>query len=76
MIYAETVLEIWIDVGIGILLVFFAIQGLRKALKQNSRKTELRMLVSIKAERLKIKSENRRTRENGGNETIEIRKRL
>ena len=55
MMYAETVLEIWIDVGIGILLVFFSVLGLRKAFKDNSHNTELKMLATVESEKIKIK---------------------
>jgi len=52
MMYAKAVLEIWIDVGMFILVIFFAIQDLRKALRQNSRKTELGMMAAIQAEKM------------------------
>jgi hypothetical protein len=74
MMYAETVLEIWIDVGMGILLVFFAIQGLLKALRLNSRKTDLRMLATVKAEKLKMQHGGSQTEGNGGKVTTETGK--
>lgn len=66
MMYAETVLEIWIDLCIGILFVFFAVQGLRRVFRDGSGKTELKMLTAVEAEKLKMKQKNGRMAVNGG----------
>jgi hypothetical protein len=69
MMYAEAVLEIWFHVGAGVLLVFFFIQGVRRAFRQNSRRTELRMLATVEAEKLRLKEGEREAGEQDGGTT-------
>jgi NADH:ubiquinone oxidoreductase subunit 6 (subunit J) len=59
--YEEALMEIWVRVGEVVLLVVFVVMGVRKALRQNSKNTELRMLATVEAAKLKA-------REKEGNE--------
>lgn len=61
--YAETVLEIWIDIAAAILLVLFVIQGFRKAFRQQSKRMELRMMATVEAQKLRLKEKKGVTEE-------------
>ena len=69
MMYAKAVLEIWIDVALAVLLVFVAIQGVRKGLRQKSRGTELRMLATVEAEKLRLKEREKEAGQRHGETT-------
>jgi len=51
--YADFVLDIWIQAGIVIVTVVITIMGLRRTLRQNRKNTELRMFATIQAAKLR-----------------------
>ena len=51
--YADFVLDIWIQVGIVVVTVVVTIMGLRRTLRRNRENTELRMYATVEAAKLR-----------------------
>ena len=51
--YADFVLDIWIEVGIVIVTVVVTIMGLRRTLRKARESTELAMYATVKAAKLR-----------------------
>ena len=53
--YADFVLDIWVEVGIVIVTVVVTIMGLRRTLRKARENTELRMHATVEAAKLRQK---------------------
>jgi len=53
--YADFVLDIWIQVGIVIVTLVVTIMGLRRTLRKTKENTELRMYATVEAAKLRQK---------------------